>query len=43
MSSFRFYQDRLSGDIVLFLSRYGEHDPESWKLADHYRCRVSLE
>jgi hypothetical protein len=43
MSNFRYYQDRLTGDVVLFLSRYGEHDPENWKQADYYRYRVSLE
>jgi hypothetical protein len=43
MSNFRFYQDRQTGDVVLFLSRYGARDPENWKLADYYRYRVSLE
>ena len=33
-SNFRYYQDRETGDVVLFLSRYGERDAESWKLAD---------
>jgi hypothetical protein len=43
MSNFRFYQDRLSGDAVVFLSRFGERHPENWKLADYYRYRVALD
>jgi len=43
MSNFRFYQDRLTGDIVLFLSRFGEQDPDNFKLADYYRYRVALD
>jgi len=43
MSNFRFYQDRLTGDIVVFLSRYGEKDPDNFKLADYYRYRVALD
>ena len=42
MSNFRFYQDRLTGDIVVFLSRFGEKDPDNFKLADYYRYRVAL-
>jgi hypothetical protein len=42
MSNFRFYQDRQTGDIVLFLARYGERSAENWKSADYYRYRVAL-
>jgi hypothetical protein len=42
MSNFRFYQDRQTGDVVIFLSRYGERDREVWKLADYYRYRVEV-
>jgi hypothetical protein len=43
MSNFRFYQDRETGDVVLFLSRFGESDNENWKLADYYRYRVEID
>jgi len=42
MSNFRFYQDRETGDVVVFLSRYGEHSEKQWMLADYYRYRVQL-
>lgn len=42
MSNFRFYQDRRTGDVVLFLSRYGACHPTNWKLADYYRYRVEV-
>lgn len=42
MSNFRFYQDRQTGDVVLFLSRYGEKDPDNFKIADYYRYRIAL-
>jgi hypothetical protein len=42
MSNFRFYQDRETGDVVVFLSRYGEQSEENWKLADYYRYRVEV-
>ena len=42
MSNFRFYQDRETGDVVLFLSRYGERDAEHWRQADYYRYRVEV-
>ena len=40
MSNFRFYQDRETGDVVIFLTRYGERSAEQWMLADYYRYRV---
>jgi len=43
MSNFRCYQDRETGDVVVFLSRYGEKDADNWKQADYYRYRVALE
>jgi hypothetical protein len=42
MSNFRFYQDRATGDVVVFLSRFGEKDPDNFKIADYYRYRVAL-
>lgn len=42
-SNFRFYQDRENGDVVLFLTRYGETSAEEWMLADYYRYRVALD
>ncbi|NIA13139.1 MAG: hypothetical protein GWP08_03590, partial [Nitrospiraceae bacterium] len=42
ISNFRFYQDRPTGDIVVFATRFGERDSKKWKWADHYRYRVTL-
>ena len=42
-SNFRFYQDRETGDLVLFLTRYGERSAEQWMQADYYRYRVVFE
>jgi arylsulfatase A-like enzyme len=42
LSNFRFYQDRETGDLVLFLTRYGEESAEKWQLADYYRYRVEI-
>jgi hypothetical protein len=42
-SNFRFYQDRLTGELVLFLTRYGEHGAKDWKRADYYRYRLPID
>jgi len=42
MSNFRFYQDRENGELVIFLTRYGERSEKEWMLADYYRYRVEL-
>ena len=42
MSNFRFYQDRQTGDVVIFLSRYGEKSEKEWMIADYYRYRVEM-
>jgi hypothetical protein len=42
-SNFRYYQDRQTGDVVLFLSRFGERNAEDWKQADYYHYRVAVE
>jgi hypothetical protein len=42
-SNFRFYQDRETGDLVLFLTRYGERSADQWMLADYYRYRVAID
>lgn len=42
MSNFRFYQDRATGDVVIFLTRYGEFSEKEWMLADYYRYRVRM-
>jgi hypothetical protein len=43
-SNFRCYQDRVSGDIVLYLTRYSERGSAdgNWIKADNYCFRVSL-
>ena len=42
MSDFRFYQDRRTGDLVVFVTRYAERNARDWMLADYYRYRVEL-
>lgn len=44
MSNFRMYQDRETGDAVLYLTRYGErgHDGNEWLKADQYEYRVEI-
>jgi hypothetical protein len=42
LSNFRFYQDRETGDVVIFLTRYGEHSEKEWMIADYYRYRVYM-
>ncbi|HVF09923.1 MAG TPA: sialidase family protein, partial [Abditibacteriaceae bacterium] len=44
MSNFRFYQDRVTGDVVLYLTRYGERGSQGldWMQADNYQYRVGL-
>jgi hypothetical protein len=42
LSNFRFYQDRDTGDLVVFLTRYGERSASEWMLADYYRYRVAM-
>ena len=41
-SNFRFYQDRETGDLVVFLTRYGEFSEKEWQVADYYRYRVEM-
>ncbi|MCX8182802.1 MAG: glycoside hydrolase [Crenarchaeota archaeon] len=48
LSNFRFYQDRETGDIVLFLTRYGENSTDedwakTWMFANYYRYRIAIE
>lgn len=43
MSNFRFYQDRESGDLVVFVTRYAEHSAKDWKRANYYRYRVQID
>ena len=42
LSNFRFYQDRATGDLVIYLTRYGERSEKDWMLADYYRYRVAM-
>jgi hypothetical protein len=42
LSNFRFYQDRATGDLVIFLTRYGERGEKDWMLADYYRYRIGM-
>ena len=43
ISNFRYYQDRETGDVVLFATRFGEKDTTRWKDANHYRYRVAID
>lgn len=42
ISNFRYYQDRCTGDVVVFASRFGEYDDRNWKRANYYRYRMAL-
>ncbi len=42
LSNFRFYQDRETGDVVVFLTRFGERRETEWKKADYYRYRIAV-
>jgi len=42
LSNFRFYQDRETGDVVIFLTRYGEISEKDWQFANYYRYRVEM-
>ncbi len=43
ISNFRYYQDRETGDVVVYATRFGENDAKLWKKADHYEYRVAVE
>ena len=45
MSNFRFYEDRVKGDVVLYLTRYSERGTQGldWMKADNYQYRVSID
>ena len=40
LSNFCYYQDRDTGDVVLFMTRYGEADADDWRRANQYRYRI---
>lgn len=42
LSNFRYYQDRLTGDIVLYVTRLGEKGMQAWQVADYYRYRIEI-
>lgn len=42
MANFRFDQNRETGDLVIFLSRYGEHSEKEWMIANNYRYCVEI-
>jgi hypothetical protein len=43
MSNFRFYEDRETGDLVLFYTRYSERSAKDWMNADYYRLCVKMD
>ena len=40
--SVSFSPDRANGDVVLFLTRYGEVSEKEWMLANYHRYRVEM-
>ncbi len=42
ISNFRYYQDRASGDVVIYATRFGENSVQEWKKADYYQFWVSI-
>jgi len=42
ISNFRYYQDRETGDVVVFATRFGEIDAKQWKKAGYYRYRIAI-
>jgi hypothetical protein len=42
ISNFRYYQERSTGDVIVFASRFGERSEREWRRADYYRYRVAL-
>jgi len=42
LSNFRWYEDRETGDIVIYLTRLGEHGMKRWQDADYCRYRVGV-
>ncbi|HBN84019.1 MAG TPA: hypothetical protein DDZ89_09265 [Clostridiales bacterium] len=43
LSNFRYHQDRLTGDVILYLTRIGERDKKNWQDADYYKYRIELQ
>lgn len=42
LSNFRFYQDRETGDLIVYMNRYGAKGLD-WRKSDYYRYRVSIQ
>lgn len=42
LSNFRYYQDRITGDVVLYITRLAEKGRERWKEGDYYRLRIEI-
>lgn len=42
LSNFRYYQERDTGDVIVFLTRIGGESEKQWKLADGWRYRVRM-
>jgi len=42
ISNFRYYQDRETGEVIVFATRFGAYDAKHWKRADYYRYRVAI-
>jgi hypothetical protein len=42
ISNFRCYQERSTGDVIVFASRFGEKSEREWRRADYYRYRLEI-
>ena len=40
ISNFRYYEERSTGDVIVFATRFGERSEREWRRADYYRYRV---
>lgn len=43
LSNFKFYQERGSGDVILYITRFSENSAEDWIKADLYQYRITLD
>ena len=42
MSNFRFYQDRETGELVIFFESVWERSEKEWMKAEYYRYRAEV-
>jgi len=42
ISNFRYYQDRKTGEVVLYATRFGEKKDKVWKEANYYQYHIGI-